>query len=88
MQGVVLDNQSMMPLIPNGMQWDKHDSVKYAYINAKEEREEVTVEKEEKKEQNEVAPAETKKEEEAVPVIVEKTEVRPETRESKDVRKN
>ena len=22
-----------MPLIPNGMQWDQHDSVKYSHIN-------------------------------------------------------
>ena len=37
-----------MPLIPHGMRWDQHDSIKYANINLKVEKEkEEVVEKKE-----------------------------------------
>lgn len=47
-----MENQEdVVPLIPYGMQWDQHDSVKYAHINHKEEKvEESRVKNEEKKE--------------------------------------
>lgn len=30
------NNEPLMPLVPHGMKWDQHDSVKYAHINYQE----------------------------------------------------
>ena len=46
---VVENQEDVVPLIPYGMQWDQHDSVKYAHINHKEEKLEESVKKGEEK---------------------------------------
>ena len=47
-QGLVENQEDCVPLIPYGMQWDQHDSGKYAHLNHKDEKVEEKCKSEEK----------------------------------------